>query len=260
MSGWWRTWRGEQPTTSRTPSADPLATLAEGTRVFAIGDVHGCDDLLAHIHQGIDELNASRPPRASIEVVLGDMIDRGPNSRGVIDRLIARSRRNRVIALSGNHEAMLLRFLAAPETLGHWLGLGGLETLRSYGIVPPAPLDDRSAAETADRALAAIPTEHLAFLQQLPLYWSLGGFTFVHAGLRPGLSPERQAKRDLLEIRTPFLSHSGSFGTFVVHGHTPRSEVEILHNRINLDTGAFATGRLSAALLEREGMQILRTG
>lgn len=260
MIGWWGTREKKRQGAGSESSADPLSTLSEGTRVFAIGDIHGCDDLLAQIHNGIDEINANDPPDVSIEVVLGDMIDRGPDSRGVIDRLIARSRHKAVVALSGNHETMLLRFLAAPDTLPQWLGLGGLETLRSYGVEPRSPLDAAGAADTAERAMSAIPGEHLAFLQQLPLHCSLGGFTFVHAGLRPGLPLDRQTKRDLTEIRAPFLNYRGSFGTFVVHGHTPRADVEILHNRINLDTGAFATGRLSAALLERQGIKILKTG
>lgn len=260
MLRWWRTRQEAQPAASTEPAVDPLSTLAEGTRVFAIGDIHGCDHLLAQIHECIDEFNALNPSERSIEVVLGDMIDRGPDSRGVIERLIERSRRTELVALSGNHEAIMLRFLAAPNTLAQWISVGGLETLRSYGIAPRVPLDADSAAEAAARTLDAMPPEHLAFLRQLPLHWSVGGFTFVHAGLRPGFPLERQTRRDLLEIRTPFLSYRHSFGTFVVHGHTPQSDVEIHHNRMNLDTGAFATGRLSAALLARDGLKILRTG
>jgi serine/threonine protein phosphatase 1 len=255
----WNRRRKEQPAASFAPSMDPLSSLPEGARIFAIGDIHGCDNLLEQIHQGIDDINLADPPQMSIEVVLGDMVDRGPDSRGVIERLIARARRTRLVVLSGNHEAMMLRSLASQGALRQWLSLGGLETLRSYGVSPDPVLDADSAERAVRHAMAAIPDEHIAFLQALPFYWSLGDLTFVHAGLRPGIQLNRQAKRDLLEIRDPFLTFPQSFGTFVIHGHTPRPDVEILHNRINLDTGAFATGCLSAAVFEKNQIRLIQT-
>lgn len=258
MIGWWRNRTEDSPPAQSDLPGDPLFSIPEGVRIAAIGDIHGCEDLLQRVHAAIDILDRSSPAQRSIEVVLGDMIDRGPNTRGVIDRLIARSQAKEVIILSGNHEAMMLRFLDHPDTLMHWLGNGGIETLRSYQITPRLPLDANGMAALANRLVADMPAEHILFLRGLRSYWSFHGLTFVHAGIRPGIAIERQARRDLLEIRAPFLNHVEPFGTFVVHGHTPNADVEIRHNRLNLDTGAFATGRLSAAVFEHGSLQIMR--
>lgn len=253
----WREKRAQAPDADRDPLPNPLKSLPDGLRLYAIGDIHGRADLLAAMHDLIDRIDAAQPAERTIEIVLGDMIDRGPASAEVLSRLLDRARLREVKALRGNHEDMLLHFLANAEGLSRWARLGGLDTLQSYGVRPDGPIDDAVAIRTARLARAAIPPEHLAFLTGLPSSWTFGGFTFVHAGLRPGCPLPAQAERDLLEIREPFLSHAGSFGTYVIHGHTPTRDVEIRHNRINLDTGAFATGRLSALLLERNRLEIL---
>jgi serine/threonine protein phosphatase 1 len=154
----------------------------------------------------------------------------------------------------GNHEAMLLRFLSEPATLTDWIRFGGLETLRSYGVTPTLPLDAASVARTAAAAAERIPPEHIAFLRGMLLAWTCGPMTFVHAGLRPGRILAEQDARDMLEIREPFLSHAGSHGTYVVHGHTPVRELDVRPNRLNLDTGAFATGTLTGAIISRGSM------
>ncbi|WP_342359362.1 metallophosphoesterase [Terrarubrum flagellatum] len=244
---------------ARVNPRNPLSTLPDDLRIHAIGDIHGCADLLARHHAAIDRGAAERPKGRIIEVVLGDMIDRGPDSRGVIDQLIERSRWREIVTLRGNHENMLLRFLSDPTTLNEWIRFGGLETLLSYGVTPAPTLDADGMVETARRAHAAIPAEHVRFLQNTLPIWSCADFVFVHAGLRPGRSLVEQDEHDLLEIRQPFLQHTGWFGAYVVHGHTPVADIDIRRNRMNLDTGAFATGRLSGVALERDRLFSLRT-
>jgi len=242
-----------------TAPFDPRETVPEDVRLHAIGDVHGCAFLLDRHHASIDAMQRAEPKARVVEILLGDMIDRGPDSKAVISRLIERSRHRFVIALRGNHEAMLMRFLNEPETLKEWIRYGGLETLRSYGVKPGLPLEPGNMVRTAQEAMEAIPSEHISFLRNLPLAWTCGGFTFVHAGLRPDVPLAEQAERDLMEIREPFLSHSGSFGTFVIHGHTPVKSIDVRPNRINVDTGAFATGNLSSIVIERTRIMAIST-
>lgn len=233
---------------------DPFATFPEGVRVLAIGDIHGRADLLAALLKHFDEHETRAEPARTIIVTLGDVIDRGPYSRAVLDLLIERAERQEVKAVLGNHEAMLLRFLSEPWSLAEWMRFGGLETLKSYGVTPTPPLDPASMARTAAEAGERIPKDHLAFVRSMRLAWTCGDMTFVHAGLRPGRSLDQQEDRDLLEIRQPFLGHEGWFGTYVVHGHTPVSDLEMRPNRLNLDTGAFATGKLTGAIISRNSL------
>lgn len=223
-------------------------------RILAIGDVHGRADLLAELLKKFESFEATEGPADTRIVLLGDMIDRGPNSRGVIDFVIDLARRREVVALLGNHEMMMLHFLEDPATLSAWLRYGALETLQSYGVEIMLPLEPENLARTAAHAYAQIPAEHVAFLRSLRLSWTCGDFTFVHAGLRPGLPLQEQDDRDLLEIRAPFLNHNGWFGSYVVHGHTPVSKMEVHQNRMNIDTGAYATGRLTAAIISRDSL------
>lgn len=259
MIGWFQRRKSVRTQVAEAADVPPFAGLPPDLRLHAIGDIHGCDALLARQHVSIDEMQRNRPKARVVEIVLGDMIDRGPESRGVISRLIARSERHSVVVLRGNHEAMMLRFLADPLTLKDWIRVGGLETLKSYGVTPVLPLEPDSMVRTAREAVDAIPAAHIAFLQGLVPAWTCGGFTFVHAGLRPGVPLAEQAERDLTEIREPFLSHAGSFGTFVVHGHTPVRAIDVKANRINIDTGAFATGNLSSIAIESGGIFSLTT-
>jgi serine/threonine protein phosphatase 1 len=230
--------------------------LPSGSRVYAIGDVHGRADLLHEAFRKIDSHRDSYPIDNAVEVALGDYIDRGPSSFEVIELLSTRVRSG-TICLKGNHEEFLLEFLKDPAVLNVWQHCGGLETLRSYGLeAPPNPTakdQEDLAASFADR----LPAQHHNFLTALPLSLTLGDYFFVHAGVKPGIALSNQRAQDLLWIREEFLRHEGSFGKVVVHGHTPVSDPEIRNNRVNLDTGAFATGNLTCAVFEDDQILFL---
>ena len=229
--------------------------LPDGVRVYAIGDVHGRADLLQQLLTVIDvDLERSRPERA-IQVFLGDYVDRGPNSRAVLDLLIERSRSHETVCLKGNHEVFLLDVLDDPVRLQDWRHYGGLLTLMSYGVTPTMNPTPEEQVELMEGLKRAIPPEHLAFLQQLPSSFACGDFFFVHAGVKPGVPLDRQREEDLLWIRDEFLNSDERFGKYVVHGHTPVSAPDIRPNRINIDTGAYATGNLT--LLTIQGGSLL---
>jgi serine/threonine protein phosphatase 1 len=224
--------------------------LPPGLRVYAIGDVHGCDDRLAALHAQIAGDARHRPgPRIAI-VHLGDYVDRGPDSAAVVERLLGPSPvpGADVVTLMGNHEEMMLDAIdadGAPDAVSIWLMNGGGPTLASYGANhDPATWD-------------LVPERHLDFLRACPLRWSAGGYLFVHAGIRPGVSLAEQTPHDLLWIREPFLSFQGALGWVVVHGHTPASAVQVKLHRIGLDTGAVFGGPLSCAVLEADRIRLL---
>jgi len=229
--------------------------LPEGVRVYAVGDVHGCAELLAGLLSQIDAHLAQHPIARPIEVFLGDYVDRGPDSRRVIDLLIKRRETRETVFLKGNHETYLLRFLKDPKILDTWRQYGGFETLLSYGVKPPLR---PKLWERREPSLAGIlPDDHLQFLSQLITNFACGDFLFVHAGVQPGIPLDRQREEDLLWIRDDFLQSDDDFGKYIVHGHTPVQEPDIRPNRINIDTGAFATGRLTCLVIEDEEMQII---
>jgi serine/threonine protein phosphatase 1 len=229
----------------------------DGYRIYAVGDVHGRADLLSELLARIDEDLANRPIADSIEIFLGDYIDRGPASRDVIELLINRRRRRDAIFLRGNHEDYALGFLSEPTVMSSWQNIGGLHTLASYGI-PATPRDNPQAQQDAAIALRrAMPDSHLKFLQGLALSFTCGDFYFVHAGVRPGVALHMQSRQDLLGIRHEFLLHEGDFGKVIVHGHTPTAQPEVLANRINIDTGAYATDRLTCLVLEDDEMDFI---
>jgi serine/threonine protein phosphatase 1 len=224
--------------------------VPNGTRVYAIGDVHGRLDLLGEIFSRIDaDLKADPAPRA-LQVLLGDYVDRGPSSRKVIDLLISRSRAHEMHCLKGNHEAILLKFLEDPDTFTAWEKIGGAETLDSYGLSPLLKEFPRSPSELASYFDLALPNSHRQFLAQLKTSFVCGDFFFAHAGVRPGIPLENQQERDLLWIRHEFLNYQREFGKIIVHGHTPVAKPEIRTNRINIDTGAYATGCLTCIKLD----------
>lgn len=231
--------------------------LPEGLRIYAVGDVHGRADLLARLFVAIDTDLARRPPTRCLQVFLGDYIDRGPFSRQVVDLLIARARTHRLVHLKGNHETFPLQFLKAPEVLLDWRLMGGLSTLASYGLAPSANPDQAEMHDLAARFAAVLPASHGTFLTGLKTSYCCGDFFFVHAGVRPGLPLELQREEDLLWIREDFLLHEEDFGKMVVHGHTPVREAEFRDNRINIDTGAFATGNLTCLVIERDDFWLL---
>ncbi len=224
--------------------------LPVGLRVYAIGDVHGRADLLDEVFCRINAHQAENPVLRPVTILLGDYIDRGPASRDVLDLLIARNLRHEMVCLKGNHEPYILEFLRRPGRLREWSMLGGRETLMSYGIKPPISADAQTQIKLANALKSAIPKSHVQFLVNLPSFFSCGGFFFAHAGVKPGVPLEKQRDEDLLWIRDDFLLHEDDFGKIVVHGHTPVLDLDIRHNRINIDTGAYATGRLTCLVIE----------
>jgi serine/threonine protein phosphatase 1 len=231
--------------------------LPPGTRIYAVGDVHGRADLLSKLFERIDNDLKSRQAANAMQVFLGDYIDRGPDSRSVIDMLIARQDQSGVVLLKGNHEDCALQFLDDPEMLSAWKKIGGLSTALSYGITSRRGDGPQIHSEMAATLQQLMPESHKRFLRNLDLSFTCGDFFFVHAGVRPGVQLQNQTAQDLLWIREDFLLHEQHFGKIIVHGHTPVDEPEIRPNRINIDTGAFATGRLTCLVLENDEMRFL---
>jgi serine/threonine protein phosphatase 1 len=243
----------------RPGKAEKPELLPEGLRLYAIGDIHGRADLLSKMRALIeaDLLNA-RPTNALV-IFLGDYIDRGPDSKCVIESLASDPFSVPSVRLLGNHEAMLLGFLEHPEQGEAWWRSGGLETAHSYGIEVAGFRKTKDFAEVAHRLNAAIPPHHMVFLRTLQLSFALGNYFFCHAGVRPGVPLDRQREEDLLWIREEFVDCSKPFGAIIVHGHTPCERPSIRGNAIGLDTGAYITGRLTCLVLGKEGMSFLST-
>lgn len=219
--------------------------------VWAIGDVHGRADLLRPLLDLIQG-EAARTGACSL-VLLGDYVDRGQDSRGVLSLICEVAGRDGldVIPLRGNHDDRMHAFLTQPELGPAWCDFGGRATLASYGVDAPAQRSDEEGWRVAASTLAqTLPVEHLRLLQRLAPCVSLGDYFFAHAGARPGKTLDDQSVDDLMWIREPFLSDRRPFERIVVHGHTPTPQVHADHRRINLDTGAYATGVLSAARFE----------
>ncbi|MFQ5774790.1 MAG: metallophosphoesterase family protein [Kiloniellaceae bacterium] len=232
----------------------PAPSVPAGTRVYAIGDSHGCADRLRALHEAILE-DSGQPdapePRAPrrVAVYLGDYVDRGPNPRDVLDVLIEEPLPGfESVHLLGNHDAFMAGFLEGTGDLALWMINGGAATLRSYGI---GSLAVHGGAPGLRAALEArVPAEHRRFLRNLRLSHVEGDYLFVHAGIRPGVPLEAQDPYDLLWIREPFLSSEADHGKVVVHGHTPAGAPVVRANRIGIDTGACFGGRLTALVLE----------
>jgi serine/threonine protein phosphatase 1 len=231
--------------------------VPDGLRIYAVGDVHGCIDLLDGLLARIDAHLAAHPAVASFEIYLGDYIDRGLASKQVIDRLIARAQVRDTICLRGNHETFATGFLKRPVLLNEWRQYGGLQTLLSYGLVPSRNLNSTEQTRLAAAFDHALPDNHRRFLEDLKFSFVCGDFFFVHAGIRPGIPLAKQRARDLLWIREDFLQCEDTFSKIIVHGHTPVQEPDIRHNRINIDTGAYATGRLTCLMLEDDKLEFI---
>jgi len=236
----------------------PSLTFDDDCHLYVIGDMHGRLDLLERVINAIDRDIAERGA-AALTVTLGDYIDRGPQSRGVIERLSVNPFPTPYVALKGNHEALLEAFLANPEVGRHWRQLGGLATLASFGVPVQQLMLDRNYDEAAVRLKHALTEEHLKFFASLETSLVVGRYFLCHAGVRPGIQLEHQSVQDLLWIRHEFLSSTANFGKIVVHGHTPIVEPEVLPNRINIDTGAFSTGRLTCIVLEGPQYRFLKS-
>jgi len=244
---------------SRGSGTEPKG--ARGYRAYVIGDVHGrldlLEDLLAKIHAEMQH----RPSRKTLLVFVGDLIDRGPSSSEVIERLRTYRRPGiQPVFLLGNHEEVLLRIVGGDESLiASWLQFGGLQCLESYGV-DVSKLRGRSAQQVIEIARASIPANHVEFLESFIDSCRFGDYLFVHAGIRPGVELELQSQADMRWIREPFLFDDTDHGFIVVHGHTISEEVEDRPNRIGIDTGAYRTGILTALAIEGKNRWLIDTG
>jgi serine/threonine protein phosphatase 1 len=233
---------------------------ARGYRAYVVGDVHGrldlVEDLLAKIHAELQH----RPAAKTLLVFVGDLIDRGPQSAQVIERLRTYRRPGiRPVFLLGNHEEVLLRILNGEvQLITKWRWFGGSECLRSYGIDPEA-LGRLSDADALAAVRSAIPTEHIRFLESFADSCRFGDYLFVHAGIRPGIELDQQQQADLRWIREPFLQDETDHGFIVVHGHTISEQVDECANRVGIDTGAYRTGVLTALAIEGSHRWLLDT-
>jgi serine/threonine protein phosphatase 1 len=233
--------------------------VPDGVRVYAIGDIHGRLDLLERLLGMIDEDDDARGAARTELIFLGDLVDRGPDSVGVIERLMALSGTGRVRYLMGNHEEVFLRAVGGDlRALRFLVRIGGRETLLSYGVS-----EQEYRGLDFDELMALlqekVPSSHVAFLSAFENMIEVGDYLFVHAGLKPGVAIEDQKTSDLCWIRDDFLSHRDSFGKMVVHGHSITEDIDERSNRIGIDTGAFASGRLTAIGLERDQRWYLST-
>lgn len=261
---------------SETPGAPPvlqrITQAPEGLCLYAVGDIHGRMDLLLRLVEQIDADAAQLPEGVKPQIIfLGDYIDRGLQSRDVIEYFTSGALdRYDPVFLLGNHEEALLRFLQEVNFGTQWTRFGGGETLYSYGFAPPNSRASLNSHEEMAKVREAwtklweafrerLPESHLSFFQSLKPYHVAGDYLFVHAGLRPGLSLEKQSQRDMLWIREEFLDDALPFDHLIVHGHTPEDAIHRDDRRIGLDTGAFLTGKLSAARLFGTDVAFLNT-
>lgn len=236
----------------------PLPSVPDGTRVYAVGDVHGCADELNRLLEAIDKDLRHNALRSHL-VFLGDLVDRGPQSAAVLDRILeGRLPTDLCDCIMGNHEEVMLDCYEGQRDIhDRWLRFGGVQTLESYGLKDTVIFAAGSDVVAAMRE--AIPAEHIRFLKSLKDTLQIGDYLFVHAGIRPNVPLEEQSSRDLRWIRSDFLNGTSDHGFVVVHGHTVVPEVEFHRNRIAVDTGCYLTGQLSALVLESDTRRVLTT-
>jgi serine/threonine protein phosphatase 1 len=248
---------------NRRAASQPVAVarVPDDVLVCAIGDIHGRLDLLTNLEDQIVRFAADRSETVRRIVCLGDYIDRGYASREVIDHLRGRAPDGfERICLIGNHEDYLLRYFESAADGPPWLANGGRETLMSYGVTLPAGLaSPEDIARAREDLMARLPDGHLDFLRSLAAYHVEGDYLFVHAGVQPGVPLSAQQSEDLFWIRESFLGSDADHGYVVVHGHTVVEEPEVRANRIGIDTGAYASGRLTALALAGDTRTFLRT-
>jgi serine/threonine protein phosphatase 1 len=238
-------------------SSNPI--LPPGQRAYAVGDVHGRLDLLDELLEAVRVDDAARDPAQTTLVFLGDLIDRGPDSREVINRVRAGVDWARTIALMGNHEAVMLEVLDGHlDSVPGWLKFGGRETLISWGVAPHT-LDEGTLDEVMRAAREAVTHEERGWIGRLRSHVRIGDYYFVHAGIRPGIPLGQQVDEDRLWIREEFLESRKKHEAMIVHGHSVMADVQLKANRIGLDTGAYATGRLTALGIEDRKRWLLST-
>jgi serine/threonine protein phosphatase 1 len=222
------------------------AILPPGRRIYAIGDIHGCARQLANLHEVIAEDLAERPIASPLLLHIGDYVDRGADTAGVIEHLVhgCPVPGMEMVNLLGNHESTMMDALSGERAAGtDWLFAGGRAALERYRIDPGGP---------RELWASLVPQTHQAFLRDLILMHREGGYAFVHAGVRPGVALGSQTRDDLLRSRQPFLYSEANFGAVIVHGHTPVKAPVVRHNRIAIDTGAVFGGRLTCVVLEAD--------
>ena len=240
-----------------------LVGTPAGTVVYVIGDIHGRCDLLERLHEGIDQDSRQRPARRRVLVYLGDYVSRGIDSHRVVELVLqARPGGCEVVYLKGNHEDQLLRYLGGDLDVGRrWFEVDGLDTLAHYGVA--AKVGRERGEETMEslrqRFARVLPPEHLEFFRRLAVSHSEGGYRFVHAGVRPGVSLAEQSAHDQMWIRKPFLESDLDHGAVVVHGHSVAARLQLRHHRIGIDTGAYASGVLTCLVLDGETRCALQT-
>lgn len=241
----------------RPPPPAPAPRVPEGERWYAVGDIHGRQDLFDALIAAIEADDRAAAPARTVVVLLGDLVDRGPDSAGVIAAARAWQARREVRLLAGNHEEMFLDSFADLELLRHFLRHGGRETVLSYGLERQA-YDAMSLDEVQAAMARIVPAEDRAFLTEAEEWIEAGDYLFVHAGINPAFALAEQQRADLLWIRERFLRHPDPFSHVVVHGHTIFDAVEDTGTRIGIDTGAYRSGRLTALVLEGSARRIIQ--
>lgn len=239
----------------------PVPTVPAGLRFYAIGDVHGRLDLLQDLIGRIEEDSAARGAADTQIIFLGDLIDRGPNSAGVVDFAMDLARRSpNTRFIMGNHEEVFLRIIDGDDAAFEFFcRIGGLETILSYGVTE-SDVEQVEDSDLAQQLRARVPPDHISFIRGFADMITAGDYAFVHAGIRPGIALEQQNVQDLHWIREPFLTHAHAFERIIVHGHSITASVEERPNRIGIDTGAYETGCLTALGLQGSERWQLSTG
>jgi diadenosine tetraphosphatase ApaH/serine/threonine PP2A family protein phosphatase len=258
FSGWVSPFR--KVFAEKESTAAVVRRVPDGVRVYCVGDIHGRDDLLEQMAACVKADIKDHSLDEVITIFLGDYVDRGFGSKQVLERLSKNDWPTAVVALAGNHEDLLLRFLENENLLSAWRTLGGLETLHSYGVNVGEGLARRDYKKIQAAFLARFPQHHREFLKALQISKTMGDYFFCHAGIRPGVPLDHQTRDDLLTIRDAFLLDQTEHDKLIVHGHTPSARPEIRDNRIGIDTAAYATNRLTCLVLEKDQRRFLTAG
>lgn len=245
---------------STQPTAAAAPRVPEGMRLYAVGDIHGRYDLLLDLQQRIQTDADAHPSTLKTIVYLGDYIDRGPENDAVLEHLCQRPLPGFAsVHLMGNHERSLLGFLEDPDRYSGWLLYGGVATLTSYGVDPSQLWSNTRLSQIARELEVRMPAHHRHFLETLERYRVFGDYLFVHAGIRPGQPLDRQDPEEMLWIRQDFTQYTKPHSHIVVHGHQISETPEVRSNRIGIDTGAYATGRLTCLILESDRRHFIET-